>query len=308
MEEKSKVMKNRISAWGIAALVLCIMLCGCGTKDTSPVGTTTIPDETTTTHDEITGSMTYEEFKSLSDEQQIEVFSKMTGPEIYALVAGSDESWPVTDYNLISPNNAKETIVLYNNKGDLHFNLAWPCYGGFLPESIASMIEMTGKLDVSRDGGDTGYSMCYGRNEDGSYPNDSQRSVPKTSATVRTGSLDADQYNKVAEIVTNGKSEEERISALTNMGYDNEIAGRFISDQSAWLERDEVSGPDNIDDGAKAAGHNVDSRYGYYGTTAPWIVDDLNLVGGSGQLETIFSWGTLCDSGLISDTGTAEIH
>ena len=81
-------------------------------------------------------AMTYEEFKSLTAEQQIEVFSQMTGPEIYTLVAGSDENWPVTDYDLISPENAKETIVLYNNNGDLHFNLAWPCYGGFVPESI----------------------------------------------------------------------------------------------------------------------------------------------------------------------------
>ena len=253
--------------------------------------------------------MTYEEFKSLSNEQQIEVFSGMTGPEIYDLVAGSDESWPVTNYDLITPNNAKETIVLVANKdGDLHFNLAWPCYGGFVPASIASIGELTGKLDVSRDGGDGGHSMSYGRNEDGSYPNDSQRSVPKTSATVRTGILDADQYNKVAGIVANGESEEDRLSALTGLGYDSETAKRFISDQAAWLNRDEVSGPNNIDDGAKAAGHTVDSRYGYFGITAPWIVDDLNLVGGGGQLETIFSWGTLCDSGLISDTGTAEIH
>lgn len=197
------------------------------------------------------------------------MFNKMTGPQIYTLVESSDENWPVTAYDLISPENAKETIVLFNNNGDLHFNLAWPSYGGFLPESIASMGELSGKLDVSRDGGDGGHSMSYGRNADGSYPNDSERSVPKTSATVRTGTMDVDRYGQVAQIVTNGKSEEDRLSALKNMGYDDEIAKRFISDQAAWLERDEVSGPNNIDDGAKAAGHTVDSRYGYYGTTAP---------------------------------------
>ena len=38
------------------------------------------------------------------------------------------------------------------------------------------------------------------------------------------------------------------------------------------------------------------------------IDGDLNLNGGSGQLETIFRWGTLCDSGLITATGTAEIN
>lgn len=255
-----------------------------------------------------TTNMTYEEFKSLPAERQIEVFNKMTGPQIYALVESSDENWPVTSYDLISPENAKETIILFNNNGDLHFNLAWPSYGGFLPESIASMGELSGKIDVSRDGGDGGYSMSYGRNDDGSYPNDSRRSVPKSSASVRTGILDVDRYNQVAHIVTNGESEEARLSALKDMGFDDATARRFISDQAAWLKRDEVSGPKNIDNGAKIAGRTVDSRYGYYGVTAPWVAGDLNMEGGSGQLETIFSWGALCDSGLIYDTGTAEIH
>ena len=254
-----------------------------------------------------TSAMTYEEFKALPPEKQVETFADMNGEEIYALVAESDENWPVTDYDLITPENAKETIVLYDNNGDLHFNLAWPCYGGFEPESIASMGDLTGKIDVSRDGGDGGYSMSYGKNDDGTYPNDSQRSVPKSSATVRTGVLDADQYKKVVDIVTNGEDKEARAAALTEMGYDSETAESFISDQEAWLGRDEVSGPDNIQDGAKEAGHTVDSRYGYYGVTAPWTAGDLKLEGGGGQLETVFSWGTLCSSGLISDTGTAEI-
>ncbi len=253
-------------------------------------------------------NLSYKEFKELSNEEQIETFNKMSGEQIYALVAESDESWPVTDYDLITPENAKETIVLYNNNGNLHFNLAWPCYGGFTPESIASIGELKGKLDVSRDGGDGGYSMSYGRNADGSYPNDSQRSVPKTSATVRTGTLDVDRYNEIAKIVTNGESEESRLSKLVDMGYTKEISEKFIQDQASWLNRDEVSGPNNIDDGAKSVGKDVDSRYGYDGITAPWITKGLFLTGGGGQLNTIFSWGTLCNSGLIYDTGTAEIH
>ena len=253
-------------------------------------------------------NLSYEEFKSLTPEKQVEVFNKMSGPQIYKLVESSDENWPVTAYDLISPENAKETIVLFNNNGDIHFNLAWPSYGGFLPESIASISELTGQLDVSRDGGDGGHSMSFGRNANGDYPNDSERSVPKTSANIRTGTLDVDKYNLVAEIVTNGNSQEDSLSTLKDMGYTDEIANRFISDYTSWLTRDEVSGPNNIDDGAKLAGNIIESRYGYYGTTAPWIVSDLNLVGGCGQLETIFSWGTLCDSGLIYNLGTAEIQ
>lgn len=285
-------MKNkRIILWILAAVALLAVILGVLLLVKNP-----------------STNMSYEEFKSLTAQQQIEAFQEMTGPQIYKLVESSDENWPVTAYDLISPENAKETIVLFNNNGDLHFNLAWPSYGGFLPESIASMGELSGKLDVSRDGGDGGHSMSYGKNPDGSYPNDSQRSVPKSSATVRTGTMDVDRYCQVAQIVTNGESEEDRLSALKNLGYDDEIAKRFLSDQAAWLGRDEVSGPNNIGDGVKAAGHTVDSRYGYYGTTAPWVVGDLNLKGGSGQLETIFSWGTLCDSGLIYDLGTSEIH
>ncbi|MBQ7565511.1 MAG: hypothetical protein IJT18_00170 [Oscillospiraceae bacterium] len=255
-----------------------------------------------------TKPMTYEQFKSLSAEQQVETFNNMSGAQIYALVESSDENWPVTAYDRISPQNAKQTIVLFNNGGDLHFNLAWPCYGGYQPESIISIGELSGKVDVSRDGGDGGYCLSYGRNEDGSYPNDSQRSVPKSSATVRTGTLDVDQYKKVVDAVLDGADEESRIAALAELGYDRETAERFVADQAAWLTRDEIAGPDNIDDGAKSVGHTVDSRYGYAGVTAPWVAGDLNLEGGGGQMNTVFSWGALCDSGLITDLGTAEIQ
>ncbi|MBQ3427499.1 MAG: S-layer homology domain-containing protein [Clostridia bacterium] len=253
-------------------------------------------------------SLSYEEFKALDAEKQIQAFSAMTGAKIYELVKNSNENWPVTSYDLISPENAKETIVLYVSNGDPHFNLAWPVYGGFLAESIASIEELSGKIDVSRDGGDGGYSMSYDKNEDGSFPNDSQRSVPKTSATVRAGVLDVDRYKKAVEIVINGKSDKERINELIESGYTEEVAARFLSDQAAWLLRDEVSGADNIADGAKLAGHDVKSGYGYYGITAPWTAGDLDLAGGGGQLCTVFSWGTLCESGLISDIITAEIN
>ncbi len=267
-------------------LLLCIVLAGCGQK----------------------APLSYKDFKALGAEEQKKAFSEMSGQEIYNLVEESDENWPVTAYDLISPENAKETIVLFDNNGDLHFNLAWPCFGGFLPESIASLGDISGTVDVSRDGGDGGYSMSSGRNEDGSYPNDSQRSVPKSSATVRVGTLDVDRYKQVVDIVTNGKSEEERLTALEALGYDRETGRRFIADQTAWLTRDEVSGPNNMADGARSVGHEVESRYGYYGVTAPWKTAGLDLSGGAGQINPVFSWGTLCESGLIYDTGTAEIH
>lgn len=287
MKEKAGNLTKRMA---IGIVLLCVFVspfAGCGKK---------------------ADNLTYEQFKEMSPEDQMKTFEELSGPQIYALVESSDESWPVTDYDLITPDNAKETIVLYDNQGDLHFNLAWPPYGGFLPESIASIGELSGTLDVSRDGGDGGHSMSCGKDADGSYPDDSERSVPKSSASVRTGVLDVDQYIKVLDIVADGEDDGSRISALAGMGYDSDIAARFIEDQASFPSRDEISGPNNINDGALSVGHTIDGKYGYYGTTAPWIAGNLHLEGGAEQLCTVFSWGTLCDSGLIYDTGTTEIQ
>lgn len=229
-----------------------------------------------------------------------------TGAEIYALVKNSDQKWLLTVYDLITPENAKDAIVLLKDNGKVRFNLAWPRYGGFVPESIGSIKELSGKLDVSRIGGDGGHSMSYGRNRDGTYPDASQRSLPKSAATVKTGAFDADKYKTVVDTIA--ENEEDRLSALIDMGYDRKIAERFVSEFDAWPKRDEIAGPDNIGDGVRASGHTVESRYGYYGRTAPWTIGSLTLKGGSGQLDTVFSWGLLCDSGLITDTGTAEIR
>lgn len=291
-EEKVNIRsKSQLKKSILLLLVFCVSLSSC-----------------VTTAKKTATPMTYEEFKTLESEQKKKAFSRMSGAEIYALVKESDENWPVTAYDGISPENAKDTIVLFDSNGALHFNLAWPCYGGYLPESIASIGELSGTIYVSRDGGDGGCSMSIGKNPDGTYPNDSQRSVPKSSAKVRTGVLDVDSYKKVLDIVTNGQSDEERISRLETLGYAKDIAKRFISDQASWLHRDEIAGKNNISDGAKKAGHNVESKYGYYGITAPWKVGNLNLSGMAGQMTTVLSWGTLCASGLIYNTGTAEIQ
>lgn len=252
-------------------------------------------------------SMSYGDFKALTHDEQKAAFASMSGAEIYELVLGSDENWPVTSYDLISPGNAKEAIVLYDNNGDLHFNLSWPVYGGFDPQTIASLGELSGALDVSRDGGDGGCSLTYGKNEDGSYPNDSQRSVPKASATVRTGIFDVDKYKKVVDVITAANDKNAAEAALVALGYTEEIASRLVSDYVKWHLRDEVSGPDNILDGVLLSGKEVESKYGFYGKTAPWTLGGLSLEGGAGQLNTVFTWGTLCETGIIYNTGTAEI-
>ena len=152
----------------------------------------------------------YEEFKALSNEEQLSTFEGLSSPEIYHLVESSDsENWPVTAYDLVTEENAKELIILNEYDGSLSFNLDWPIYGGYDPDTIASIGDLSGKVEVSRDGGDGGYTMCFGRNEDGTLANNSQRSIPKTTATVRTGTLDLDRYKQAVDVITAEEYERE---------------------------------------------------------------------------------------------------
>ena len=53
-------------------------------------------------------TMSYEEFKSLTAEEQIKVFNKMSSEAVYELIKASSDSWVVNSYDLITPQNAKE--------------------------------------------------------------------------------------------------------------------------------------------------------------------------------------------------------
>ena len=96
--------------------------------------------------------------------------------------------------------------------------------------------------------------------------------------------------------------------ALLELGFTEENAINLMSDYDAWLKRPEIAGKNNIAEGAESAGHQVEQAYGYYGKAAPWKAGDLEMAGGCGQMNTVFSWGTLNSSGLISETGTATIN
>ena len=261
--------------------------------------------------------LSYEDFKKMSNEEQIAIFSSLTGSEIYYLVKSSEtENWPVTAYDLVTEGNAKDFIILNEYYGSLSFNLNWPVYGGYDPETIASIGDLSGTVEVSRDGGDGGYAMCFGRNEDGTLANNSQRAIPKTSATVRTGLLDIDRYKQAVDVITGEeyrrdtveKTDIARIAALQELGFTEEDAINLMSDYSAWLTRAEIIGENNIAEGADSVGHRVEPRYGYYGKAASWTVSGLELVGGCSQMNTVFSWGTLNSSGLITQASTEEIN
>lgn len=306
------MLNMRYKKAAILFLAFILLSVGCGTAETSQDAQAISAENA---GDAATG-LRYEDFKALSNEEQISTFASLTSPEIYDLVKSSDsENWPVTAYDLVTENNAKDFIILNEYNGSLSFNLNWPIYGGYVPDTIASVGDLSGAVTVSRDGGDGGYTMCYGRNADGTLPNNSQRSVPKTSATVRTGLLDIDRYKQAVDVITSeeyegastAETDDARIAALRELGFTEDASINLMSDYNAWLTRPEIVGANNIAEGAILAGHQVEPRYGYYGKTAPWKVSDLELVGGSDQMNTVFSWGTLNSSGLITDAGTETI-
>ena len=161
-----------------------------------------------------------------------------------------------------------------------------------------------------------GAEVIYALRNDGTLANNSQRSIPKTTAMVRTGLLDIDRYKQAVDVITGEEFEREtteetdsiRIAALQELGFAEEDAISLMSDYNAWLIRPEIMGENSIAEGAESVGHQIEKRYGYYGKTAPWKVSDLELVGGSDQMNTVFSWGTLNSSGVITEAGTETIH
>ena len=251
----------------------------------------------------------YNEYKKLSDDSKLLTFNSLNSEEIYNIVKNSPESWAVEGYDLITSHNAKYFIKLTTNSiGEKTFNLDWPYYGGYEPDTIASIGELSGKIPVSRDGGDGGFTMGYGKNADGTYANNSERSIPKSSAKVNTGTFDVDVYKDTVDIVISGKSDFCKLQKLVKMGFSNKNAAKMISDYESWRTRIEIIGENNISDGVEIAGNNVTSKYGYYGKAAAWDVGDVHMKGGAGQMNTIYSWGTLKDTGIISDLGTAVIN
>lgn len=232
------------------------------------VHASTQDDQTVSVENSSACQLCYEDFKALSNEEQLAVFAGLSSPEIYYLVESSDtENWPVTAYDLVTEKNAKDFIVLNEYNGSLSFNLNWPPYGGYVVDTIASIGDLGGTVPVNRDGGDGGYTMCYGRNADGTLANNSQRSIPKTTAMVRTGLLDIDRYKQAVDVITGEEFEREtteetdsiRIAALQELGFAEEDAISLMSDYNAWLIRPEIMGENSIAEGAESVGHQIEN-------------------------------------------------
>ena len=98
-----------------------------------------------------------------------------------------------------------------------------------------------------------------------------------------------------------------KIGQLGDMGIDQSCANKMIHDYNSWSGRYEISGPNNIAEGARNAGIDVDPKYGYCGKAAPWDVGNVHMKGGAGQMNPVLSWGTLKRSGIVSSVGTVRI-
>ena len=49
-------------------------------------------------------------------------------------------------------------------------------------------------------------------------------------------------------------------------------------------------------------------KYGVHGKAAEWDVGGIHMEGGAGQMNTVFSWGTCRESGIITNCGKAKIN
>ena len=114
--------------------------------------------------------------------------------------------------------------------------------------------------------------------------------------------MNIDEYKRVVNVVSGAGDDAYKAAELTKMGYDTYQADTFIQEYKAWFNRYEISGPDSIFDGVKLSGNTgIDTTYGFYGEAAPWKVGGVGMAGHAGQMNTIFSWGTLRDSGIITN-------
>lgn len=230
-----------------------------------------------------------------------EQFFAMDGQAAYDYVGSSADSWVVSSYDLITPENILETVVVTDRgDGTLSFNLAWPSYGGYEVSTIQSIGDLSGTTEISRIGGDGGYSICFGKNPDGSEFTASQRAIPSSSITYRKGIMNIDLYRSAIDAIASAGSDAEAVSKLSALGFAEDIASKMVSDYAAFFKRPEMADSGNILEGCKLAGREVTSKYGFYGLTAPWKTANLDLVGGSNQMTIAFSFGTMINSGIVT--------
>ena len=248
-----------------------------------------------------------ERFHLLTNENKESLFESMTNKELYEMVQKNPRyDWITKNYNLITKENIKDIVIL---RKDGSLNLDWPKYAGLQLESVKSIGSMKGKVYVSRSGSEGGNTLGYGDTIESWYASNSQRSIPSSNSKIRTGVMDVDKYKKVIEIINSNIDDDVKGLLLQKkLKISEDISDLLIRSYYEWNgKRFEVFGTDGIVDGLQSVNISIDSSYGFSGNISPWQIGGLNMEGGSGQLNTSFSWELLVNSGIIDNVGEVTI-
>lgn len=234
-------------------------------------------------------------------------FNNMSNRQVYETVKASNNSWPIEYYDLITNKNAGEFIVFngYNSKyNNADWNLDWPEHAGYDVDSIKPLENLItsspdGKIKVSRVGKDGGHAI--GTDWDSSS---SQRAIPSSSSSATAGVFDGNKYLSAVDIVSSSDDNLTKVKKLQNLlGIDKKGALGMIEEYNSFESLPEIGGKGGINE---VLSNTSKSKYGYAGKAASWTTKSTTLEGGAGQMNSIFSWGSLKKSGIVS--GTFEIQ
>lgn len=161
---------------------------------------------------------------------------------------------------------------------------------------------MKGKVYVSRSGSPDGKTIGYGDTIESWYASNSERSIPVSTSEIQVGIMDVDKYKRIINIINSNNDDVSKISLLKNENISGRNAIELISDYDSWTgKRLEIFGPNGVIEGLNGMQETVDSTYGFSGKIASWNIGDLNMEGGAGQLNTVFSWQLMLDTGIITN-------
>lgn len=263
---------------------------------------------------ELAESIGAEEFADDYDLYGERARNEVRNEALFNYVKNSEDDFAqyiVKNYKVINESNASEFIIVsLDENGAPKFALDWPKYAGYDLNTIESLETFikgkpNGDFEVSRTGGDYGHAI----GTDITSTN-SQRSVPALSQNGRAGIFHGQKYLNTIDTIskhldTNGVAGEAAVEALMESGMDQAVAMKMVSEYNGFKDLPEI--------GQRGGLHEVlpkskQSIYGYAGKAAPWTTKSVKMVGGAGQMNTIFSWGTLVEAGIIDGESIKEIE
>ena len=231
-------------------------------------------------------------------------FKQMSSEQVYSVVQNSDNEYfksNLKTYDLINSKNAAEFIVFggYNSEyKTANFNLDWPNHAGYDPDTITSLKTLIdsspdGKIEVSRVGGDGGHAI--GTDWDSTS---SQRSIPSSSSNGTAGIFDGNKYIDAIDVCSGAGDDISKVGQLVNLGYDETVAEAMVREFNSFDSLPEISGKGGLNE---VLSPSQQSKYGYAGKAAAWETPSVKMEGGAGQMNSIFSWGTLKEAGIVTD-------